>query len=213
MASRVRQSAFAENWLKYSFFVLIALCFLAVLWVDERFWFDPLDPHSRRIVAFRSLLILHGLAGLTALTTGTMQMSSRIRTGKPALHRTLGDIYIVAVCVSAPVAIRVGVSGLEPATIHVEQIFQGGLWLGCALVAWVCARLKQMVLHRNWMIRSYGFTLVFVLSRVPDIFISHYSDQFLADMLWSLVIVALIAPEAIATTSAIRRALASKPAR
>jgi hypothetical protein len=40
--------------------------------------------------------------------------------------------------------------------------------------------------------RSYGFTLIFVLSRVPDAFIAHYSDQFLGDMLWSLVVVALI---------------------
>jgi hypothetical protein len=64
--------------------------------------------------------------------------------------------------------------------------------------------------HRDWMIRSYGFTLVFVLSRVPDIFVSHYSDQFLSDMLWSLILCALIAPESIATASAIRRASARK---
>ena len=51
------------------------------------------------------------------------------------------------------------------------------------MVAWVCAGLRQMPLHRDWMIRSYAFTLVFVLSRVPDIFVDHYSDRFLSDML------------------------------
>lgn len=213
MAGRTQQFALAGGGLKYAFFALIGLSFLAVLWVDERFWFYPLDPHSRRILAFRSLLILHGLAGLTALTAGTLQMSSRIRMGKPALHRTLGNIYITAVCVSAPVAIRIGVSALEPASIHVEQIFQGGLWLGCALVAWVCARMKQMTLHPDWMIRSYGFTLVFVASRVPDLFVDHYSDQLLSDMLWSLIVIALLAPEAIVTASAIKRALTRRPAR
>jgi len=210
MASRARPPASANDWLKFSFFALIALCFLAVLWVDDRFWFDPSDPHARRVLAFRSLLMFHGLMGLTALTAGTLQMSSRIRTLKPALHRTLGKVYIIAVCLSAPVAIYIGVSALEPASIHVEQVFQGGLWLICALVAWTCARLRLMQQHRDWMIRSYGFTLVFVLSRVPDIFVNHYSDQFLSDMLWSLVVCALIAPESIATASAIRRASARK---
>lgn len=212
MASRARQSALANDWLKFFFFGLAGLCFLAVLWVDERFWFNPSDSHAIRVNAFRSLLVLHGLTGLTALTAGTLQMSSRIRTRKPALHRTLGNVYIVAVCLSAPIATYIGVSTLEPATIHVEQVFQGGLWLACALVAWICARIKQMSLHRDWMIRSYGFTLVFVLSRVPDVFVNHYSDQFLSDMLWGLIVCALIAPEVIATVSAIARASARKRA-
>jgi len=212
MASKVRQPALVNDWIKSSFFGLITLCFLAVIWVDDRFWFDPSDPHARRVVAFRSLLMFHGLAGLTALTAGALQMSSRIRSRKPALHRTLGNVYIIAVCLSAPIAIYIGTSTLEPVTIHVEQVFQGGLWLVCAIVAWGCARLRQMQLHRDWMIRSYGFTLVFVLSRVPDILVDHYSDQFLSDMLWGLIVVALIAPEAITTTSAMVRASARKRA-
>ena len=212
MASTTRQSALVNDWRKLSFFGLIGLCFLAVLWVDDRFWFDPSDPHARRVIAFRSLLMLHGLTGLTALTAGTLQMSSRLRTLKPALHRTLGKVYIIAVCLSAPIAIYIGVSTLEPVTIHVEQMFQGGLWLTCALVAWICARTRQMSLHRDWMIRSYGFTLVFVLSRVPDIFISHYSDQFLSDLLWGLIVCALIGPEVITTVTAIARASARKRA-
>ena len=47
--------------------------------------------------------------------------------------------------------------------------------------------------------------LVFVLSRVPDAFISNYSDQFLSDMLWSLVVVAIIAPEVILTAQTLLR--------
>ena len=212
MASRIQRSAQAGDWLKLGFFGLLALFFAAVLWVDDRFWFDPTDPHYQRVFAYRSLLMFHGLAGLTALITGTLQMSSRIRTRNPALHRALGQIYLAAVGLSAPVAIYIGVSTLEPASIRVEQVVQGGLWLGCALLAWVCARIRQMPLHRDWMIRSYGFTLVFVLSRVPDLVFSHYSDQFLSDMLWALLLCALAAPEVISTVSAIARAAARKRA-
>ena len=183
----------------------MGLCVLLVLWVDERFWFNPADPHLHRIAAYKTLLLLHGLGGATALLTGATQFSSRIRRTRTALHRTLGKVYIGAVCFSAPIALYIGTGPLEPVTIHVEQIFQAGLWCACALVAWACIRSGQMALHKSWMMRSYAFTLVFVLSRVPDAFISSYSDQFLSDMLWSLVVVAVIAPEVILTAQTLLR--------
>ena len=83
---------------------------------------------------------------------------------------------------------------------------------GCsrALVAWACIRSGQMALHKAWMMRSYGFTLIFVVSRVPDAFINSYSDQFLSDVLWSLVVVALIAPEVILTAQTLWRIRSAK---
>lgn len=149
--------------------------------------------------------MVHGLGGLTALTAGAFQFSSRLRRLRPALHRAIGKIYIGAVTIAAPVAIYIGTSPVEPATIRFEQIFQGGLWWFSAMLAWICIRNGQIALHKPWMMRSYGFTLIFVVSRVPDAFIKSYSDQFLSDMLWSLVIVALIAPELILTTQTLMR--------
>jgi len=62
-----------------------------------------------------------------------------------------------------------------------------------------------MPLHKAWMMRSYGFTLIFVLARVPDAFMNTEDPQFLSDMLWSLVILALIAPEIILTAITLLR--------
>jgi uncharacterized membrane protein len=188
----------------------MGLSALLVVWVDEGFWINPADPHWKHIAPVRWLLPIHGLAGLTALLAGASQMSSRIRRKHIALHRALGKVYISAVCISAPIATYIGTSTLEPVSIRVEQIFQGGLWLLSALVAWACIRSGQMALHKAWMMRSYGFTLIFVLSRVPDAFIAHYSDQFLSDMLWSLVVVALIAPETILTAQTLLRIRSTK---
>jgi hypothetical protein len=103
------------------------------------------------------------------------------------------------VCISAPVAIWIGTGPAEPVTMHVEQIFQGGLWCASALVAWACILNGQTALHRQWMMRSYAFTLIFVLSRVPDAWISSYTDQGIADLLWGMIIAAAIAPEVIQT--------------
>jgi uncharacterized membrane protein len=209
MASSARPASTAD-FLKWSFFALMGLSLLTVLWVDERFWVNPADPHWKHVAPVKYLLMLHGLAGLTALLVGAVQMSSRIRRNRPALHRLLGKIYITAVCISAPVAFYMGTGSLEPVTIRFEQIFQSGFWLLSALVAWACIRSGQMPLHKAWMMRSYAFTLVFVTSRVPDAFISGYSDQFLGDMLWGLVAIALIAPEVIITMQTLWRIRSAK---
>jgi uncharacterized membrane protein len=199
-----RQVAVADR-VKWSFFALMGVFVLLVLWADERFWLNAADPHWKHIAPVKYLLMIHGLCGATALGAGALQMSSRIRSVRPAFHRALGKVYITAVCISAPVAIYMGTSTLEPRTIRIEQIFQGGFWLLSALVAWACIRSGQRALHRAWMMRSYAFTLIFVTSRVPDVFVKSYSDQVLSDMLWGLVAIGLIAPEIILTTQTLWR--------
>ena len=208
MATSTRASGAAQ--VKYAFFGLMGLFVLLVLWTDERFWLNPADPHWKHVAPVKSLLALHGLAGATALSVGAMQMSSRIRRLRPALHRALGKIYIGAVSISAPVAIYMGTSALEPPSIRVEQIFQGGFWWLSALIAWACIRSGQMALHKAWMMRSYAFTLIFITSRVPDAFVSSYSDQALSDILWGLVAIGLIAPELILTAQALWRIRSAK---
>ena len=204
-----QQSAVADR-VKWSFFALMGLCVLIVLRTDERFWLNPADPHWKHIEPVKYLLMLHGLAGVTALTVGAVQMSSRIRRLYIAFHCSLGKVYLGAVTISAPVAIYMGTSTLEPASIRFEQIFQGGFWLLSAWVAYACIRSGQMALHKAWMMRSYAFTLIFVMSRVPDVFVSSYTDQALSDILWGLVAIALIAPEIILTTQTLWRIRSAK---
>ena len=221
MASSTGASPSASDRLKWAFFGIMALAVLLVIWTDERFWLNPADPHWTRIASVKYLLMIHGLGGVTALLTGATQFSSRIRRTRISLHRIMGRIYLGAVTISAPIAIYIGTGPLEPGSIRIEQYFQGGLWLACALIGWACIRSGQMAIHKAWMMRSYGFTLIFVLSRVPDAFIKSYSDQLLSDMLWGLVILALIAPELILTGQTLVRirnakarhaaALASEP--
>jgi uncharacterized membrane protein len=200
----------AGDRVKWSFFGLMGLCVLLVLWTDERFWLNPADPHWKHIDPVKGLLMIHGLGGVTALTTGAFQFSSRLRRLRPALHRAIGKVYIGAVTLSAPLAVYIGIGPLEPATIHVEQYFQGGLWWFSAIMAWACIRNGQIALHKPWMMRSYGFTLIFILARVPDALMNTEDPQFLSDMLWSLVILALIAPELILTTQTLWRIRSAK---
>ncbi|HJP68448.1 MAG TPA: DUF2306 domain-containing protein [Sphingomicrobium sp.] len=205
MATSIRRSAPAADVVKYLFFLAVALSIPLVLWADEGFLLHPADPHWKHIAPVKWLLLIHGLGGVTALSAGTLQMSSRIRRLRPALHRALGKIYLGAVSIAAPVAIYMGTSSLEPVTIRFEQWFQGGGWLLSAWIAYTCIRNGQMPLHKAWMMRSYAFTLIFLVSRVPDAFLPSYSDQFLGDLLWSMVIVAALAPELIITSQTLWR--------
>ena len=101
--------------LKWAFFAVIALCALAIIPVDERFLIDPADPHWGHIAPVKWLLLVHGLGGLTALTMGALQFSSRLRS-RISFHRAVGRIYIGAVTVSAPLAIYIGTGPIEPIT-------------------------------------------------------------------------------------------------
>src|SRR5438270_2938046 len=205
MARRMRRAAAAPDLVKYGFFVLLALCVPLVLLADERFLINPADPHWKHVAPFKWLLLVHGLAGLTALTTGTLQMSSRIRRLRPALHRALGKVFIGSVSIAAPAALAITSAGFEPRSIVVEQWFQSGGWLISPWIAYACIRSGQMPLHKAWMMRSYAFTLIFIVSRVPDYFMPTESDQFLSDLLWSQVVVAALAPELILTTQTLWR--------
>jgi hypothetical protein len=199
---------------KWAFFALMAACTLLVIYVDEKFLIVRSDPEWRHIAAFKWLLLPHGLAGATALLTGPLQFSDKLRAASPKLHRWTGRIYIAAVCcVAAPMGMYIGVH-FEPRAIYIEQYFQAGLWWLTTATALACILTRRIAMHKIWMMRSYGFCLVFVLSRVPDAF-THMSDQVLSDVLWSLVIAALIVPDFILLARDFlrtrRRAMSAQP--
>ena len=192
--------------LKWPFFAIMGLAVLLVIRTDERFWINPADPHWKHIAPVKSLLIVHGLAGLTALATGAPQIvephpqhahRAPPRAGQ-GVYRALSASPRRSPSISAP-------ARSSPSLSMSSNISRAGCGSLSALIAWACIRSGQMPMHKAWMMRSYGFTLIFVLSRVPDAFIAHYSDQFLSDMLWSLVVVALIAPDIILTAQTLLR--------
>jgi hypothetical protein len=186
-----------RDYLKWAFFALVALCTLTVIGVDERFLLIPADPEWQHIEAFKWLLLVHGIFGATALVCGPFQFSDTMRRMHPAWHRWNGRIYIGAVTVASLVAGYIG-PHFEPRSIQIEQYFQAGGWFLCTAVAlWFVLR-RNFISHKLWMMRSYGFCLVFLMSRVPDAMPGfHWSDQLLSDVLWGLVLAALVGPDLI----------------
>jgi len=132
-----------------------------------------------QVIADRALLIPHSLAGTIALVSGPLQFSSRFRQRHLKIHRVLGRIYVVCVLVGAAtgVALAAGRPGFPGTT------GQAAAWVVCTTAAFITARNRHIVQHRQWMARSYAVTFTFVSSRVLNLwprYWSHLGDSLSA---------------------------------
>ena len=191
LAPAVRRSRF-----KTVVWTLLGLTTLFVFITSEVFLvadYPMYHAYRLQVIADRGLLIPHTLCGMIALLAGPIQFSSRVRLRYPRFHRVLGRAYVVSVFLGAGtgVALAFGRPGF-PGTCG-----QAGAWVICTTAAFLTARNRQMVQHRQWMIRSYAVTFTFVSSRVLNlwpVYWSHLGDVLsavgvIAFTLFSLLIV------------------------
>ncbi len=159
--------------------IAFLLCFVVAAYAIGMYGFGPgaerLHPDMRAVFESHPLGIgIHIFASALALLLGPFQFSRRLRTGRPALHRWLGRIYLgVAVAVG-------GAAGLYMSTYAF-----GGLagklgfaalalaWLYTGVRAYAAARARDFTAHRRWMIRNFSLTFAAVTLRLylPPVFI------------------------------------------
>ncbi|HTJ64984.1 MAG TPA: DUF2306 domain-containing protein [Alphaproteobacteria bacterium] len=187
-----------RNYAKWALFAVMGLLTLGVLWTDERFLVDSTDSEWAHIETYKWWLLVHGVAGATALFIGPFQFSERLRRQNVKLHRLLGKIYIGAILIAAPVAIYIGYFSGDSHASSVENWGQAGGWLLCAVLAYVFAVKRNIPRHKQWVARSYGFTFVFIMARGLHLVGFHFPDE--GDFVtyrWFLVFGALIVPDLI----------------
>ncbi len=144
-----------------------------------------------QVIADRGLLIPHVLFGAIALLSGPVQFSSRFRQRHLEFHRVLGRAYVVSVFIGAitGIALAAGRPGL-PGTF-----MQAAAWIVCTTAAFLTARNRQIIQHRQWMVRSYAVTFTFVSSRVLNLwprYWSHLGDAFAAVGVIAFTLVSLL---------------------
>src|SRR5260370_2125747 len=76
----------------------------------------------------------------------------------------MGRIYVGCVAISAPVAIAVSIS-LPTITLTMASVIQASGWLVTTATGLYCVRTGRIQQHREWMMRSYPFAMVFVVVR------------------------------------------------
>ena len=132
-----------------------------------------------QVIADRHFLIPHTICGFAALLAGPVQFSSRLRQRYLKCHRVIGLMYVISVFIGAytGIALAAGRPGLPGTSM------QAAAWIVCTTAAFITARNRQIVQHRQWMARSYAVTFTFVSSRVLNLwprYWSHLGDSFAA---------------------------------
>ena len=185
------------KWRKIAFFLLLLIMGLLVIYADESFILRPADPEWAHIAPFRWLLLFHAIFAVPALLIGPLQFSERLRSRNIRLHHVLGWIYSLAIFITAPMALYIGVTYEKPLVVP-QQVFQAGGWFLTTLMAFIAGYNRNIPLHKQWMARSYGFSFIFIASRVTDVWpglIDYGNERVAATALWSMVVLALIIPD------------------
>lgn len=114
----------------------------------------------------RLAFVGHIVAAPIALATAVFQLMPRLRARRPALHRTMGRVYGLAILVAGLSAL---VMALNPNGGLLASLGFGALailWIGFTTIGITRARAKDFTAHRRWMIRSFALTFAAVTLRL-----------------------------------------------
>ena len=180
---------------KHLLFAALGLLTLFVLYHNERFIVDHSDALWTYYLPVRWLLLPHGLAGAVVLCLGASQFSTRLRQRHARVHRLLGRAYLIGVAIAAPVGIYITLVHNE-LPLQIAVITQALLWLLASAVAFYCIRQRNFQQHRQWMMRSYAITLIFVTDRVLDAIpgLAALDTDASPNMAWLCNVIAWVVP-------------------
>jgi len=184
--------------LKYLLWSLMGLTTVWVIVASE----IPLFRRPNEQAALRAMLWLvvpHAIAGTFALLSGPFQFSSRLRRRNPKLHRILGRLYVGAVFLAAPLAVAMATRYHHRHAIYFATAtsIQSAAWVIATASAFLAARARRIPQHRIWMIRSYGVTFTFMLTRVVQLVPpgNHFGQLRFACAIVAVTVFAFFTPE------------------
>ena len=129
---------------------------------------------------FRLPLLLHVVGGLVALLTGVFQLWSGLNRRAMSTHPKTGRLYATAVAVGAAGAIWLSITSAAFGFAWGASLFMLAVaWLAITATAIYLIRTRQVLAHKQWMVRSYILTFAFVLFRIV-------TDHIPAQELWGI---------------------------
>ncbi|HJQ34314.1 MAG TPA: DUF2306 domain-containing protein [Pyrinomonadaceae bacterium] len=181
---------------KHVLFAVAGMMTLFVLYYSERFLLDPTHPAWEHFAKVRWWLLPHGLGGALALFLGPLQFSTRFRQRHLRWHRIAGRLYVAGVLVAAPVSLYIVVIQGPPQVISAGFVQAGG-WLLTTAAALVSVLRGNIQQHRQWMVRSYSVTFIFVATRVllaiPAV--ERSGDEGAIQVFWICIALAFLLPD------------------
>ncbi|HVM78333.1 MAG TPA: DUF2306 domain-containing protein [Stellaceae bacterium] len=187
--------AIRTNPVKYVAFVLLGAMLVLVLIGRDLDLLDAGSALRQRYMAVSWLMVLHGIAGAAALLIAPFQFSSRLRSRYLRVHRIMGYCYVAGVAIAASVSVPIAVI-LGPPELVMAAAIQATGWLLTTATALYCIRTGRIQQHREWMLRSYPFAVVFVAVRTILVIpaIDGMGEFGLIVTVWSCIAAACFVP-------------------
>jgi uncharacterized membrane protein len=151
-----------------SLWTLYALLSAAVALFSYRYLprVGPLAPDILANLFARPWLDVHVAGAATALLVGPVQFLPWVRRRLPALHRTLGRIYVVG-CLAGGVGGLVMAFGTTAGPIATAGFASLAVcWIIANVQGWRLAMARRLDAHRAWMLRSFALTFAAVTLRI-----------------------------------------------
>jgi uncharacterized membrane protein len=197
---------------KHAMWIVYGLMTLYVLLTRERSLLDAQSFFHQRYAPIKWLMFIHGIPAAVALILGVFQFSTKLRQRNLQLHRIMGRLYVGGVIIGAPLGMAVSRS-LPPSGLFMASVIHATGWLLTTLTALYCVRTGNIQQHREWMIRSYPFAMVFIVARAVGQFppIERIGDSAVNPVVWTTIAVACFLPSFIIEWQ--KLAKARRPAR
>ncbi len=172
VAAKAAQRAFWGT--RNSYLLAAALISSAVAWWMIAWPVATLanvDSHRGHFV----LTFAHMTGGSGMLFFGGLNLYLAARKDRFALHRRIGQAYLLSGAFGATVAIIVTLTHAhKPAdgpiltNATVSLLMLASSWLSFAALGWRAGRNRRFVSHSQWMIRSYVLVWSFVFCRIAS---------------------------------------------
>ena len=111
-------------------------------------------------------LYVHIACGMVAIALGPWQFLTRLRTRWHLLHRWIGRTYAVACLAGGTAGMLLAVGATMGTTTRWGFGLLAASWLVTTALAWITARKRDYVAHRQWMVRSFALTLAALTLRI-----------------------------------------------
>lgn len=168
----------------------------------------------------RWILLPHVAGGLTAISTGLVQLWLGLTGRTGPLHKALGRVYVGAIALGVPAGLLLALSIPGHLDFKVGLLGLDLAWALTTAMGILAITRRDIPQHRAWMIRSYTVTFGFATYRLiywwiaPRIAMPHdnVADQMAVIMAWGCWSVPLLLMEVATQVRAMRPARARRSA-
>ena len=117
----------------------------------------------------------HILAGMFCIIAALTQFSSYILKKRKAVHIWMGKIYVtVVIVVGAPTGLYMSFFAKGSFWERVLFMFMAMYWFYSTVKGWQAIKVKNILAHKNWMIRSYSMAMTAVTFRIYHILFYYF---------------------------------------